>query len=89
MSRTSSKRVLTLLLLVVLNQLTFDFLLAVMLQLAHGVDHLHTVSGVVHRDLKSDNALVAGLAPLSVKWGDFGCAVKLGRDTSYGPGSHY
>jgi serine/threonine protein kinase len=48
----------------------------VFLQLACGVKHLHAC-GVLHRDLKSDNALISSTAPLVVKWADFGCSVKL------------
>jgi serine/threonine protein kinase len=48
----------------------------VFLQLACGVKHLHACC-VLHRDLKTDNALIAGLLPLVVKWADFGCSVKL------------
>ena len=32
---------------------------------------------VLHRDLKTDNAIVARLAPVVVKWSDFRCSVKL------------
>ena len=48
-------------------------------QLACGLLHLHGC-GVLHRDLKTDNALVAAKDPLVVKWADFGLGVKL--DTS-------
>ena len=40
------------------------------------MEHLHN-SDILHRDLKSDNALVAALEPLVVKWADFGVSVKL------------
>ena len=40
------------------------------------MQHLHAC-GVLHRDLKSDNALVQARDPLVVKWADFGCSVKL------------
>ena len=36
---------------------------------------------VLHRDLRTDNALVAGLTPLVVKWADFGVSVKLAGAT--------
>jgi hypothetical protein len=43
---------------------------------------------VLHRDLKSDNALIQGTAPLVVKWADFGCSVKLDvGDSTYGDGT--
>ena len=48
--------------------------------------HLHAC-GVLHRDLKTDNALIAGLLPLVVKWADFGVSVKLdgkGVASTYG-----
>ena len=54
------------------------------MQLVLGVKHLHAC-GILHRDLKSDNALLAGLAPLVVKWADYGSAVSLGV-TAYGDG---
>jgi serine/threonine protein kinase len=53
----------------------------VFLQLAAGVMQLHA-KNVVHRDLKTDNALVSAVVPLTVKWADFGCAVSLGEDDS-------
>ena len=56
-----------------------------MAQLAVGVAHMHSC-GILHRDLKADNALVAALDPLVVKWGDYGCAVKLGKN-KYGDGT--
>ncbi len=57
----------------------------VFLQLACGMTHLHAC-GVLHRDLKTDNALIAGRDPLVVKWADFGCSVKLDdADSPYGP----
>ena len=51
------------------------------MQLARGVKHLHAC-GILHRDLKSDNALVQSLTPLAVKWADFGVSVKLNSTTS-------
>ena len=36
--------------------------------------------GILHRDLKTDNALIKSVDPLVVKWGDYGCAVKLGTN---------
>ena len=60
------------------------------MQLARGVKHLHAC-GILHRDLKSDNALVQSLTPLVVKWADFGCSVKLTPSgvhwTPYGNGA--
>ena len=47
------------------RQFTLDYALNIFLQLAAGLKHLHGC-GVLHRDLKSDNALVA------VRWA--GCA---------------
>ena len=70
---TSPTRVLV---LVPGAQLTLPYLLDACVQLASGLRHLHAC-GILHRDLKSDNALVAGLVPLVVKWADFGCSVKL------------
>ncbi len=59
----------------------------VFLQLACGMKHLHGC-GVLHRDLKTDNALIAGRDPLVVKWADFGCSVKLEMGNStYGAGA--
>ncbi len=56
----------------------------VFLQLACGMKHLHAC-GVLHRDMKTDNALIAGRDPLVVKWADFGCSVKLDdADSPYG-----
>ena len=66
------------------TQLGAAFVLDVMVQLAHGVAHLHSC-GILHRDLKADNALIQSLDPLVVKWGDYGCAVQLGRN-KYGDG---
>ena len=57
-------------------QLTFPYMLSICVQLASGLQHLHAC-GVLHRDLKSDNALVQSVTPLIVKWADFGCSVKL------------
>ena len=60
-----------------ISQLTAPFVLDVMLQLALGVAHIHSC-GILHRDLKADNALIQSLDPLWLKWGDFGCAVQMG-----------
>ncbi len=66
-------------------QWTADKAADVFLQLACGVKHLHAC-GVLHRDLKTDNALISSTAPLVVKWADFGCSVKLeDSDSPYGP----
>ena len=51
----------------------------VMLQLTVGVAHMHAC-GILHRDLKADNALIQALDPLWVKWGDYGCAVQFERN---------
>ena len=59
-------------------QLTLSYVLNICLQLTAGLRHLHAC-GVLHRDLKTDNALVASLDPLTVKWADFGCSVKFAR----------
>jgi serine/threonine protein kinase len=68
------------------SQWTVDKAADAFLQLACGVKHIHSC-GVLHRDLKSDNALIAGLMPLVVKWADFGCSVKLeAGDSTYGQG---
>ena len=56
----------------------------VMHQLALGVAHMHAC-GILHRDLKADNALIQALDPLVIKWSDFGCAVELGH-APYGTG---
>ena len=59
----------------------------VFLQLACGMKHLHAC-GVLHRDLKTDNALISSKDPLVVKWADFGCSVKLDMGHStYGDGA--
>ena len=62
-------------------QLVASLVLDVMLQLALGVAHMHSC-GILHRDLKSDNALIQSIVPLVVKWGDYGCAVQLGKNVS-------
>ena len=67
------------------SQLTANFVVDLMLQLALGVSHLHSC-GILHRDLKSDNALIQSLVPLVVKWGDYGCSVLLERNV-YGTGT--
>ena len=72
------------------SQLTLPYVLNVCVQLTSGLRHLHAACGVLHRDLKTDNALVAGKDPLVVKWADFGCSVKLtGGPTSSAGGSTY
>ena len=63
-------------LLSIMPQLTVPYVLDVCVQLTSGLRHLHD-HGIVHRDLKADNALVASTAPLTVKWADFGCSEKL------------
>ena len=68
----------------VCSQLVASFVLDLMVQLAHGVAHLHSC-GILHRDLKADNALIQSLDPLVVKWGDYGCAVQQGKNL-YGDG---
>jgi serine/threonine protein kinase len=69
------------------SQLQIDVAIELFLQLACGVNHMHAC-GVLHRDLKTDNALVSSTAPLVVKWADFGCAVKLrDSDSTYGSGT--
>ena len=55
-------------------------------QLIVGLRHLHAC-GVLHRDLKSDNVMVASTAPLLLKWGDFGVSVLLLAPTEYGEGA--
>ena len=59
-----------------LYQLTLPYVIDICIQLTRGVRHVHAC-GVLHRDLKTDNALVTSLQPLVVKWADFGCSVKL------------
>ena len=70
-------------------QFTLPYVVDVCLQLTCGLRHLHAC-GVLHRDLKTDNALVQAVAPLIVKWADFGCSVKLiastTSDATYGMG---
>ena len=71
-------------------QLTLPYVLNICVQLTSGLLHLHAACGVLHRDLKTDNALVAGKDPLVVKWADFGCSVKLmggATSTTYGNGA--
>ena len=68
----------------VARQVTGAFVLEVMTQLTLGVAHMHSC-GILHRDLKADNALIQSLDPLVIKWGDFGCAVELGKN-QYGSG---
>ena len=69
------------------TQLSAAFVLDLMIQSALGVVHMHSC-GILHRDLKADNALIQSLDPLCVKWGDYGCAVQLGRN-QYGGGTFY
>ena len=82
-----------LLLLLLRLQLTLAYVLNICVQLTSGLRHLHAACGVLHRDLKSDNALVQSKDPLVVKWADFGCSVKLNGggssagDTTYGKGA--
>jgi serine/threonine protein kinase len=40
--------------------------------IASGMEHLHTILSIVHRDLKSPNCLLSGGDTLSVKVADFG-----------------
>ena len=69
-------------------------MLDICVQLTSGLQHLHAACGIVHRDLKSDNALVQSKDPLVVKWADFGCSVKLNGgassagDAAYGTGAY-
>ena len=67
------------------EQVTNAFVLEVMVQLTLGVSRMHSC-GILHRDLKTDNALIQSLDPLIIKWGDFGCAVQLSKDR-YGTGT--
>ena len=62
------------------HQLPVPYLLDVCVQLASGVHQLHE-GGIIHRDLKADNALVQGRR---VKWADFGCSVKGAVINKYG-----
>ena len=62
------------------------YVLNICVQLASGLLHLHAACGVLHRDLKTDNALVHGLLPLIVKWADFGCSVKLAAGSTSAAG---
>ncbi len=64
-------------------QITADHVADIFTQLASGLRQLHDC-GVLHRDLKTDNALIAGLMPFVVKWADLGCSVKLDVFSSYG-----
>ena len=72
------------------HQLTLPLLLDVCVQLTSGVMHLHSC-GVVHRDLRADNALVASKDPLIVKWTDFGVSVKMASSAvdRYGEGATF
>ena len=71
-------------------QLTLEHLIDICVQLASGVQHLHMACSILHRDLKSDNALGVSLAPQIVKWADFGCSVQLtGRSEPGGSGKKY
>ncbi len=70
---------------VLCEQWTADKAVDVFLQLACGVKHLHAC-GVLHRDLKTDNALISSTAPLVVKWADFGVSVQLDVESTYGDG---
>ena len=65
------------------EQLTLPYLVDICLQLTSGLLHLHNC-GVLHRDLKTDNALVVSQDPLVVKWADFGCGVKLEAPSAAG-----
>ncbi len=73
---------------VTVSQWTVAKVADVFLQLACGVKHLHAC-GVLHRDLKTDNALISSKDPLVVKWADFGCSVKLDdSDSPYGSSTY-
>ncbi len=50
--------------------ITLGFVFAVMRQVAAGLRHLHTL-GILHRDLRAANVLLASLEPLQVP----GCCV--------------
>ena len=66
-------------------QLTLPYVLSIAEQLTVGVRLLHAC-GVLHRDLKTDNALVSSVDPLVVKWADFGVSVKFtAADADPGP----
>ena len=67
-----------------LLQLRVEFALDLMIQLALGVRHMHSC-GILHRDLKADNALVQSIDPLVVKWADYGWSVQMGKN-KYGDG---
>ena len=67
-------------------QIPLRVIASVFQQLIVGLRHLHAC-GVLHRDLKSDNALVASRDPLVLKWGDFGVSVQLAVATEYGQGA--
>ena len=67
-------------------QIPLRVIASVFQQLIVGLRHLHAC-GVLHRDLKSDNAMVAGRDPLVLKWGDFGVSVLLSVVTEYGQGA--
>ena len=67
-------------------QIPLRVIASVFQQLIVGLRHLHAC-GVLHRDLKSDNAMVAARDPLVLKWGDFGVSVLLSVVTEYGQGA--
>ena len=57
-----------------------EFMVDVAVQLLLGLKHIH-YCGVLHRDLRTDNALIASLTPLQIKWADYGSAVLLTKDS--------
>ena len=71
------------------EQMTLSYILNICVQLTSGLRHLHAACGVLHRDLKSDNALVASKDPLIVKWADFGCSIRLMSGTTSASAATY
>ncbi len=64
-----------------------DFVIDLLFQLVLGVEHMHTC-GVLHGDLRLDNALVFSRRPLVVKWSNFGSAVPFKRKHNRGEQSN-